>query len=51
MISWANSRGEAKARRVTKFRLVRESFEKALREQSPAGVISCYNLSRDLAGT
>lgn len=42
---------EAKARRVTKSWLVRESLEKALRKQSPAGVISCYDLARDLAGT
>jgi Ribbon-helix-helix protein, copG family len=41
---------EAKARRVTKSWLVRESLEKALRKQSQAGVISCYELSRDLAG-
>lgn len=42
---------EAKARRVTKSWLVRDSLEKALRKQSRAGAISCYDLSRDLAGT
>lgn len=41
---------EAKARRVTKSWLVRESLEKALRKQSPAGAVSCYDLARDLAG-
>ncbi len=40
---------EAKARQVTKSWLVRESLEKTLRKQSPAG--SCYDLARDLAGT
>src|SRR5437016_3195252 len=42
---------EAKARRVTKSWLVRKSLEKALRKKSPTGVISCYDLARDLAGT
>jgi predicted transcriptional regulator len=42
---------EAKARRVTKSGLVRESLEKALRMQSPARAVSCYDLARDLAGT
>lgn len=41
---------EAKARRVTKSWLVRESLEKALRKQSPAGAVSCYDLAHDLAG-
>jgi predicted DNA-binding protein len=41
---------EAKARRVTKSGLVRESLEKALRKSSPAGEVSCYDLARDLAG-
>jgi hypothetical protein len=40
---------EAKARRVTKSWLVRESLEKTLRKRSPAG--SCYDLARGLAGT
>ncbi len=42
---------EAKARRVTKSSLVRESLEKALRSQSATGAVSCYDLSRDLAGS
>jgi hypothetical protein len=42
---------EAKARRVTKSSLVRESLEKALRKPSPGGAVSCYDLARDLAGT
>jgi len=42
---------EAKARRVTKSSLVRESLEKALRQQPPPGGVSCYDLARDLAGT
>jgi hypothetical protein len=42
---------EAKARRVTKSSLVRESLEKALRKQSPRDAVSCYDLARDLART
>ena len=42
---------EAKARRVSKSALVRESVEQALRHQSRRGVASCYDLARDLAGT
>ena len=42
---------EAKARRVTKSWLVRESLEKELHEQPSAGAVSCYDLARDLAGT
>lgn len=41
----------AKARRVTKSRLVRESLEKALYEKPAAGAVSCYDLARDLAGS
>lgn len=41
---------EAKARRVTKSRLVRESLERALKNQPPAEAVSCYDLARDLAG-
>lgn len=41
---------EAKARRVTKSWLVRESLKRALRKQSPAGAASCYDLARDMAG-
>jgi len=40
----------AKARRVTKSCLVRESLEKGLHDQPPAGEVSCYDLARDLAG-
>ena len=40
---------EAKARGVTKSRLVRESLEKALHSQSSSGG-SCYDMARDLAG-
>jgi hypothetical protein len=47
----AQLESEAKARRVTKSRLVRESLEKALRQPSAGGEISCFDLSRDLAGT
>jgi len=36
---------------VTKSHLVRESLEKSLHEQPPAGAVSCYDLARDLAGT
>jgi predicted DNA-binding protein len=41
----------AKARRVTKSCLVRESLEKGLHERPAAGAVSCYDLARDLAGT
>ena len=47
----AQLESEAKARRVTKSWLVRESLEKALRQQAPGGAVSCYDLARDLAGT
>jgi hypothetical protein len=39
---------EAKARKVTRSWLVRENLEKALRKQSPAGIVSCYDMARDL---
>jgi hypothetical protein len=42
---------EAKARRVTRSWLVRESLEKRLHEQPPAGAVSCYDLARDLGGS
>ena len=42
---------EAKARRVTKSWLVRESLEKALRKAPTRGSESCYDLASDLAGT
>jgi len=41
---------EAKARRVTKSLLIRESLEQTFRKQSPGGVVSCYDLASDLAG-
>jgi hypothetical protein len=41
---------EAKARRVTKSQLVRETLEKGLFGQPGAGAVSCYDLARDLAG-
>ncbi len=41
----------AKARRVTKSWLMRESLEKALHEQPSVGAVSCYDLARDLAGS
>jgi hypothetical protein len=41
---------EAKARRVTKSSLMRESLQKELRKPSPAGEVSCYDLAHDLAG-
>ena len=41
---------EAKARRVTKSSLVRESLEKVLRKESPDRAVSCYDLARDLVG-
>jgi predicted DNA-binding protein len=40
----------AKARRVTRSWIVRESLEKALHEPPRAGAVSCYDLARDLAG-
>jgi len=42
---------EARARRVTKSSLVRESLEKALRDRPGGGEGSCYDLARDLAGS
>ena len=42
---------EAKARRLTKSVLVRQSLEKALRRRSRGAAASCYDLARDLAGS
>ena len=42
---------DAKARRVTKSCLIRESLEKGLHDQPPADEVSCYDLARDLAGS
>jgi predicted DNA-binding protein len=41
---------EAKAKRVTKSHLIRESLEKRL-AQSSGDEVSCYSLARDLAGS
>lgn len=41
---------EAKARRVTKSALVRESLETALRRKPGRRAASCYDLACDLAG-
>jgi hypothetical protein len=46
----ADLANNAKARRVTKSQLVRESLELALHAQPPAGEVSCYDVARDLAG-
>jgi predicted transcriptional regulator len=42
---------EAKARRVTKSSLVRESLEAALRRKPGRRSASCYDLACDLAGS
>jgi hypothetical protein len=42
---------EAKARRVPKSVVVRESLETALRPRSRGRSNSCYDLARDLAGS
>jgi predicted transcriptional regulator len=42
---------EAKARRVTKSVLVRESLETALRRRPGRRAASCLDLARDLAGS
>ena len=41
---------EAKARRVTKSRVVRDSLEAALQKPPRVKSLSCYDLARDLAG-
>jgi predicted transcriptional regulator len=41
---------EAKAKRVTKSQVVRESLEKALNRGAEAAGGSCYDMARDLAG-
>ena len=41
---------EARARRITKSVVVRESLEAALRRRPRGRVASCYDLARDLAG-
>lgn len=47
----AQLKSEAKARRVTKSWLVRESLEKALFKQSDPSDASCFDLAHDLAGS
>lgn len=50
----ADLESEAKARRVTKSRLVRESLRESLEKGSRkarGGDVSCYDLARDLAGS
>ena len=42
---------EAKARPVTRSRVVRESLEKALNKKPSADSVSCHDLARDLAGS
>ena len=42
---------EAKARRVTKSALVRDSLERALRQRPRQAADSCYDLALDLAGS
>jgi predicted DNA-binding protein len=41
----------ARARGITKSSLVRESLERALREERSTRAVSCYDLAGDLAGT
>jgi predicted transcriptional regulator len=41
---------EAKARRMTKSRLIREGLEKVLGSKPRSRTVSCYDLARDLAG-
>jgi predicted transcriptional regulator len=47
----ADLKREAKARRVSKSALVRESLEAALRRRPRRSAATCYDLARDLAGT
>jgi predicted transcriptional regulator len=47
----ADLKREAKARRVSKSALVRESVEAALWRRPRRSAASCYDLARDLAGT
>ena len=42
---------QAKARRITKSVLVRESLEAALRRKPGRSAASCYDMARDLAGS
>lgn len=47
----AELKREAKARRVTKSVLVRESLETALRRPQGRRAASCFDMARDLAGS
>ena len=47
----AELESEAKARRVTKSQLVRESLEHSLRRTPSRGPRTCYEMARDLAGS
>jgi hypothetical protein len=42
---------EAKARRITKSQLIRESLEQTLHKRPQRRFVSCYDLTRDLAGS
>lgn len=42
---------EARARRMTKSSLVRESLASVLSKKSSANAPSCYDMARDLAGS
>lgn len=46
----AELEGAARARRVSKSVLVRESLERALRPRARRGAVSCFDLAGDLAG-
>ena len=48
---FADLEREAKARRVSKSVLLRESMETALRHRARRGAASCFDLARGLAGT
>ncbi|MBS1855468.1 MAG: CopG family transcriptional regulator [Acidobacteria bacterium] len=42
---------EAKARRVTRSALIRDSLQHALRRRPASGELSCFDLAQDLAGS
>ena len=41
----------AKVRRMTRSQLMHQCLENALRQESPVGFVSCFDLARDLVGT
>jgi hypothetical protein len=47
----AQLESEAKAKRVTKSSLVRDSLERTLNKQKSSAPVSCYDLASDLAGS